>query len=184
MKQENKINKKEIKITEELIKENLADLTLKEQTEIYLYLLVLHAENTVIMLLEDMVEKSYEIIQENVFCKSDFTEYEGEKGIELFMKYEQLSNYLESTISEEVLKICILKMKALEKVDKIKKILEQFKNRVKKVQEEALNIDKFRRYDKYPQLVKELNLQWEKVFEVVEYIIQATTRTAIRECQD
>lgn len=175
---------KKVEVTKKLMKENLEGLTSKELTELYLDLTIIPASNTIIRLLEDMVEKSYEIIQENVFCKSDFTDYEGEKGIELFMKYEKLFNYLESTISEEVLKICILKMKALEKVDKIKKILEQFKNRVKKVQEEALNIDKFRRYDKYPQLVKEMDLQWEKVFEVVEYIIQTTIRIAIRECQD
>ena len=175
---------KKEEITKKLMKEKLEGLTSKELTELYLDLTIIPASNTLIMLLEDMVEKSYEIIQENVFCKSDFTEYEDEKGIKLFMEYEKLFNYLESKISEEVLNICILKMEALAKIDKIKKILEQFKNRVKKVQEEALNIDKFRRYDKYPQLVKELNLQWEKVFEVVEYIIQATTRTAIRGCQD
>ena len=175
---EEKMNKE--KMTDEEITEEIEKLTKEFNKHLY----VVSVGHTAIATLVIAIEKICEILHKNKLLKEKFSSYEEKKCLELLVEYENLLNHLDLIVRKEVGEILELKITAFGQLDKVGKTIEKFKEKVKKVQEESLNIDRFRKYNKYPELVKEINLKIEKAFEAVEYVLEATKIFAIRLDED
>ena len=177
MKKEKNISKEEIK--EELNKEKVAGgLTKEEIEETYSTAFVYYLIETITVLLENVIERCQELIQEKKLCNKEFEIIgfktdEEKKGTELFVEYEQLVNYLYSVTTNEMFKAAEHKNVTSLKLEKVEKSFKIFKEKVKEIQKNSLEINTSEKYEKYFEVLKAIKLKWEQVFAVIDYIIES-----------
>ena len=167
---------------EELNKEEVTGgLIPEEMKELYNNATIIHMADIISTISDDAAEGGCELIQENQLCNREIKTYADKRGTELFIEYVHLVNYLYSVSANEMFEVAEHKGAISLKLEKIEKILKKFKEKVKTIQKNSLEIDTSEEYEKYFEVVKEINLKWEQAFGVVDYIVAAIKRYANRQ---
>lgn len=167
---------------EELNKEEVTGgLIPEEMKELYNNATIIHMADIISTIIDDAAEGGCELIQGNQLCNREIKTYAEKRGTELFIEYGQLVNYLYSVSANEMFEVAEHKGAISLKLEKIEKILKKFKEKVKTIQKNSLEIDTSEEYEKYFEVVKEINFKWEQAFGVVDYIVAAIKRYTNRQ---